>query len=35
VGNEKVQKNEKKTKKKRNALWITVLIHSTLGVIEQ
>jgi hypothetical protein len=30
----KVKKKEKK-RKKRNALWITIVIHSALGVGEQ
>ena len=29
------KKSEKKDEKKRNALWITIVIHSALGVGEQ
>ena len=31
----KGKKKKKSAKKNRNALWITVVIHSTLGVGEQ
>jgi hypothetical protein len=30
-----MKKNEKVKKKKRNALWITIVIHNALGVGEQ
>ena len=35
IWKKKMKKNEKVKKKKRNALWITIVIHNALGVCEQ
>jgi len=34
-GKKKMKKNEKVKKKKRNALWINIVIHNAFGVGEQ